>query len=201
MPRVGPGHVVSGALDASLPSHGFTKPWVLLDRVGTQTAVSVLNSSSQTELEVSSDLVHWTAILTNRPARQTLTFCDVEDRLGPLRFFRSTSPVIRQTGKLTDLAISGDGFFIVKDTANAELFVTRKGEFQVDAKGFLVTRQGLRVQGFNNASNGSDYSDADPIGDIKLDKGGWCRRVCHSTQQWRESRMSASIGPGKSTCS
>ncbi|MBI2946329.1 MAG: hypothetical protein HYY23_01700 [Verrucomicrobia bacterium] len=172
IPSVGVGEIVSGALDSSLPSHGFTTPWVLLDRVGTQTAVSVLNPwSSQTELEASADLVHWTPILTNRPVSQTLTFRDPEGRHGPVRFYRSVSPVIRWTGVAMDLAISGDGFFSVKDVVTAELFVTRKGNFRVDANGFLVTRQGLRVQGFNSPPNGTDYSGADPIGDIKLDKG------------------------------
>lgn len=51
------------------------------------------------------------------------------------------------TGVSTDLGVAGGGFFRVRDpNTNAE-FVTRAGDFRVDEEGFLVTQQGLRVQG------------------------------------------------------
>ncbi|MGM7635836.1 flagellar basal body rod protein FlgG [Bacillus sp. Hm123] len=43
-----------------------------------------------------------------------------------------------------DLAISGEGFFVVKDGNNS--FVTRSGNFYLDIKGDLVTSDGLYVQ-------------------------------------------------------
>lgn len=43
----------------------------------------------------------------------------------------------RQTGNLTDLAISGAGYFVLRDESN-EVFYTRSGQFQVDANGYLV---------------------------------------------------------------
>lgn len=57
---------------------------------------------------------------------------------------------LTQTGVQTDLAISGDGFFVVKDPANGAQYVTRAGDFRVDQNGFLVTNTGMRVQGFND---------------------------------------------------
>ncbi|TVR55905.1 MAG: flagellar hook-basal body complex protein [Puniceicoccaceae bacterium] len=52
------------------------------------------------------------------------------------------------TNQRTDLAISGEGFFQVVDTRNNNMaFATRAGDFRVDDRGFLVTNDGLRVQG------------------------------------------------------
>lgn len=50
------------------------------------------------------------------------------------------------TGRATDVAIQGDGFFTVQDTAGTE-FYTRAGSFGVDNDGNLVNAQGLRVTG------------------------------------------------------
>lgn len=65
------------------------------------------------------------------------------------------------TGKETDLGISGNGFFKVKNPADGTEFATRAGDFRWDDKGFLVTSQGYRVQGLS----GSGLST---VGDIQL---------------------------------
>lgn len=51
------------------------------------------------------------------------------------------------TGVGTDLAIMGDGFFMVSDPANAagQTFLTRAGNFIVNANGDLVTSEGYNV--------------------------------------------------------
>jgi flagellar hook protein FlgE len=54
---------------------------------------------------------------------------------------------LTSTGNVTDLGISGQGFFIVKDATSGMQFATRDGQFRVDDKGYLVTAGGLRVQG------------------------------------------------------
>ena len=82
-----------------------------------------------------------------------------------------TQGAVSQTGVSTDLAISGEGFFIVKN-ATGETFATRAGDFRVDKDGNLVTDQGLRVQGFSGPPAGADYADTDTIGDINLNKPG-----------------------------
>ncbi|MEO4049395.1 flagellar basal-body rod protein FlgF [Pseudomonas sp. CAU 1711] len=43
----------------------------------------------------------------------------------------------RQTGNQTDLAISGAGYFVLRDESK-EVFYTRSGQFQIDSNGFLV---------------------------------------------------------------
>ena len=57
------------------------------------------------------------------------------------------------TGVGTDLAIMGDGFFIVQNpsaTAPEGQYLTRAGNFVVNAVGDLVTSQGYKVLGFNS---------------------------------------------------
>jgi len=86
-----------------------------------------------------------------------------------------TQGAVTQTGVSTDLAISGDGFFIVENKATTEKFATRAGDFRTDSAGFLVNNAGYRVQGFNTAllpGGAADYTDADTTGDILLDKDG-----------------------------
>lgn len=51
------------------------------------------------------------------------------------------------TGGGTDLGIAGGGFFRVRDANSNAEFVTRAGDFRFDEQGYLVTQQGLRVQG------------------------------------------------------
>src|SRR5258708_23831538 len=59
---------------------------------------------------------------------------------------------ISSTGKTSDLAISGSGFFRVKDPTSSAQYATRAGDFRIDDKGYLVTQQGLRVQGLSNGA-------------------------------------------------
>lgn len=62
---------------------------------------------------------------------------------------------LSSTNQLTDLAISGEGFFLVKDTRNNDSsFATRGGDFRIDDKGFLVTSSGMQVQGLTGGSIG-----------------------------------------------
>jgi flagellar hook protein FlgE len=83
-----------------------------------------------------------------------------------------TQGAVNQTGVFTDLAISGEGFFIVKNSLTQELFATRAGDFRSDSNGFLVTNNGFRVQGFTTpVGSATAYADTDTVGDIKLDKG------------------------------
>lgn len=59
-----------------------------------------------------------------------------------------------------DLAINGNGFFVVSQ--NGESLYTRAGSFGVDSDGFIVSNTGARLQGFSANESGS-------IGDIQGD--------------------------------
>lgn len=82
-----------------------------------------------------------------------------------------TQGAIKQTGVRTDMAITGEGFFMVKDATTNELFVTRAGDFREDKNGFLVTNDGFRVQGLNKQAPASTAAEKLEIGDLKLDVG------------------------------
>jgi len=64
-----------------------------------------------------------------------------------------TQGTLQTTNNPTNVAISGNGFFIVKDGSGAR-FYTRAGDFLPDKDGFLVNSNGLRVQGYLPDSNG-----------------------------------------------
>jgi flagellar hook protein FlgE len=57
-----------------------------------------------------------------------------------------TQGSLQTTGRELDLAISGDGFFVVRDGFNS--MFTRAGNFYLDQEGNLVNADGLRTQGF-----------------------------------------------------
>lgn len=52
---------------------------------------------------------------------------------------------INPTGKKTDLAINGDGYFVVENADTTERYYTRDGRFRFDNQGELVTALGYRV--------------------------------------------------------
>lgn len=60
-----------------------------------------------------------------------------------------TQGSIEATGEQFDIAISGEGFFVVTDGLND--FYTRTGTFYVDESGMLATVNGLYVKRFSNA--------------------------------------------------
>ena len=71
---------------------------------------------------------------------------------------------LQSTGTQTDLAIQGDGFFVVNDGQRD--FYTRAGSFQWDSNGRLVSPfNGMKVQGRIADANGV-VSDGSPIADI-----------------------------------
>jgi flagellar hook protein FlgE len=68
------------------------------------------------------------------------------------------------TGNATDLAIDGDGFFMVKDKEGAQYY-TRAGAFHISEAGYLVDTNGYQVQGYNNTA---DNENVDTLASISL---------------------------------
>ena len=56
---------------------------------------------------------------------------------------------IQTTDKNTDVAINGDGFFMVSDDGGLTRYLTRDGDFKLDAYGNFVNNAGYVVQGWN----------------------------------------------------
>jgi flagellar hook protein FlgE len=76
-----------------------------------------------------------------------------------------TQGAINNTGVQTNMAVNGNGFFLVKDSSSGQTYVTRDGDFTVDTNGFLVTSTGMRVQGYTDSTHGT-------IGDIQINNSG-----------------------------
>jgi flagellar hook protein FlgE len=60
---------------------------------------------------------------------------------------------IQRTGRPTDLAVQGDGFFVVQ--GNGQQLYTRAGSFTLDAGGNLTTQEGMLVQGWQADAAGA----------------------------------------------
>jgi flagellar hook protein FlgE len=72
----------------------------------------------------------------------------------------------------TDLAIGGDGFFILRDPNNvANNYYSRAGEFRFDKDGYFTNPSGYIVQGWELRRNSSsmDVEDIGSITDIRLE--------------------------------
>lgn len=78
---------------------------------------------------------------------------------------------ITSTGIQTNLAVEGNGFFLVKDPTTGNSYVTQDGEFSEDANGYLITSNGQRLQGYNNAglttANGVTTGGT-TVGDVQI---------------------------------
>jgi flagellar hook protein FlgE len=86
------------------------------------------------------------------------------------------------TGQTTDLAISGAGFFQVRNSQNNQFYATRAGDFRTDDRGYLTTNDGYRLQGLTggyatyeavvvNGQLSFNKTDVPPtsVGDILID--------------------------------
>jgi flagellar basal-body rod protein FlgF len=77
---------------------------------------------------------------------------------------------LNETGRNADLALQGDGFFVVQ-TPNG-LRYTRNGAFFVDNQGMLVTAEGYYVQGVNGSLNvGSNNFKVNENGQVFDEEG------------------------------
>jgi len=74
---------------------------------------------------------------------------------------------ISGSGRVLDLAISGNGFFMTKDTSG-NVSYTRAGEMQMDSQGF-ITAKGKRLQGYPVDANGQLQTGV--IGDLRISAG------------------------------
>ncbi|HHW12074.1 MAG TPA: flagellar hook protein FlgE, partial [Firmicutes bacterium] len=72
---------------------------------------------------------------------------------------------LQTTGVNTDLAIQGNGFFILSD--GVQRYYTRAGNFSMDTAGYLVYFNGLKLQGWLADSNGVINTNGQ-IGELQL---------------------------------
>ena len=140
-----------------------------------QTAVSGMNANG-TDLSVIADNI--ANINTAGYKKSTVSFGDVlsasitgvagSAQVGRGVYVQEVSPLFTQGSLETsenslDMAIDGDGFFVVNDSgAN---YYTRAGSFSIDQDGYIVNPSNLRLQGYV-ADAAGDLTGT--IGDLQL---------------------------------
>ncbi len=78
-----------------------------------------------------------------------------------------TQGMLQSTGRSTDLAIQGNGFFIYAQ--GEELRYSREGSLEIDANGYLVNNSsGMRIQGWSMLPGATAIDSNQPIGDIQI---------------------------------
>jgi len=134
--------------------------------LGTLTSsVSALDSFTTGLDTIGNDIAN---VNTNGFKSATVSFADTYSGLGTQVAGTTTNfsqGALNSTGTPTNLGVSGNGFFIVKDPVSGAQYATRDGSFSLDANGYLVNSQGYRVQGF---TGGAGTTAPATLGDIKL---------------------------------
>ncbi|MEN2985188.1 MAG: flagellar hook protein FlgE [Thermodesulfovibrionaceae bacterium] len=75
-----------------------------------------------------------------------------------------TQGTLETTANPLDLAIEGDGFFVVRQI-NGPIYYTRAGQFRIDKEGYVIDPNGYRLQAYQMAPDGSVTG---AIGDVYL---------------------------------
>ena len=78
---------------------------------------------------------------------------------------------VQNTDKNTDVAIQGDGFFIVSPDAGNTYKYTRAGDFKFDANGNFVDNSGFITQGWVRDETTGEVDTSAPITDINIPPG------------------------------
>jgi flagellar hook protein FlgE len=74
-----------------------------------------------------------------------------------------TQGTFENTASVLDMAVDGDGLFVMKDTTGT--YYTRAGQFSVDKDGYVVNSSGIILQGYLYSDTGTATS---ALGDINV---------------------------------
>ncbi|WP_040334231.1 flagellar hook protein FlgE [Candidatus Magnetobacterium casense] len=139
------------------------------------TAVSGMSANGTTLSVVGDNIANMntTAFKSNRATfsdvlSATISGASSSNAVGRGTQLEAITPLLTQgslisTGNPLDLAIDGNGYFMVKDSNGT--YYTRAGNFSLDKDGYLVTAAGMKVQGYMNTGTGTTGS----LGDIRAD--------------------------------
>ena len=78
---------------------------------------------------------------------------------------------VQTTSKNTDLAIQGNGFFVLSNDGGRTYNYSRNGDFVFDAEGNFTNNQGLIAQGWVRDPKTGEIDNTAPIGDIMIPPG------------------------------
>ena len=149
---------------------GLRNHQVMLDVVGNDIA-NVSTTGFKSSTTVFSDVLTQTLQGAGAPAGTNAGTNPAQIGLGARlsgTIQNFTQGAIQRTGRSTDLAIQGDGFFVVE--INGEQNYTRNGSLTRDAAGNLATVDGMTVQGWQADTSGN-INTSGPIGAVQIRVG------------------------------
>lgn len=120
------------------------------------------------------DLIYQQSRIATAPQNQHGGVNNMEVGLGTQ--INSTTRIFKQgslqtTDKQTDIALQGDGFFMVSSDGGKTTYYTRNGDFSRDSEGNFVDNGGNIVQGWMRDEETGEIDPTRPIGDIKIPVG------------------------------
>ncbi len=120
--------------------------------------------------------------------------------MGSIEQSQTQGPV-EITGKMTDFAITGGGYFILKDEESVRF--SRNGNFSIDADGDLVNSTGMKLQGWTDVDPATGKVDtqggASTLTSINIPLGqalsAKVSTICTFSGNLDASGVPASVGP------
>lgn len=106
----------------------------------------------------------------------------------------------QSTNTVTDLAISGTGFFHVKDLQGRDYY-TRAGDFRSDNTGAFRNSQGFALMGYNLADKTDDYYDVNTFNQGELSVVTVDKETPMAAKATTELSLRFNMGQGTSTTS
>jgi len=84
-----------------------------------------------------------------------------------------TQGTFETTGSGTDVAINGNGFFVVRNPADGAEYYSRDGHLGIDNEGYYINSQGYRVQGYKYGLDSvtGEYAVEETLTDLKVTPG------------------------------
>jgi flagellar hook protein FlgE len=84
-----------------------------------------------------------------------------------------TQGTFETTGSGTDVAVNGNGFFVVRNPGDGAEYYTRDGHLGIDNEGYYINSQGYRVQGYKYGLNSvtGEYALEETLTDLKVTPG------------------------------
>jgi len=94
----------------------------------------------------------------------------------------------------SDLAILGNGFFVVRDPETNDIYATQGRHFSLDENGYLVTGTGARLQGRINGFLSMLGDLQISAGDLPPTSGSPPALLCYSIDAWGKITMHLTDG-------
>ena len=120
------------------------------------------------------DLIYQTSRIATGPQSRHGVLNSLQVGLGtqitsPTKIFKQGS--LQNTDKQTDIALQGDGFFMVSPDGGKTTYYTRNGDFSRDSMGNFVDNGGNIVQGWMRDEETGEIDPTRPISDINIPAG------------------------------